>query len=232
VNIQDLKTYTEYAAKADVILGRQIAGLVVKGRPVTEKDIIDDVIAEVKRIMLSNRDIVFPGLAKAQEWGIIYGAIAQFKEKVKKDIMPIQFAKADNLIVEPIYRPHIFGIDEFSYTTPAAVPGTVTLLNYDLTTADTVDKEMFILTDIVLTDAEPPITEILITVDGEDQKALSFRKDIQVSDLHIYELPFPVVADISLKIDARAEVASTTGHWLPIGLHICLGSIHKGLTSS
>ena len=72
MNIQDLKTYTEYAAKADVILGRQIAGLVVKGRPVTEKDIIDDVIAEVKRIMLSNRDIVFPGLAKAQELSLIH----------------------------------------------------------------------------------------------------------------------------------------------------------------
>jgi len=218
MNLEDLKSYLEYADKAATILGRRIDPIG------TELSIVKDVIAEVRTIRISNRDLALPGIKRWEN--VVIGAVAWFKEKVKKDIMPLPFAKADNLIVEPVYRPHIFGLNNFQYTTPSSVPATVTLLDYSLKS----DKEIIILTDIVLPDPEPPITEIQISVDGVTYKPYSLRKDIKISDLHIYELPFPAIADVSLKIDARAEVGDVTSEWLPIGIHVVIGSELKGLT--
>jgi|GEM_PF-3305508 len=230
MNLDDLKTYLEYAQKAPSILNNEIFNAF--GVKITELDVVNDVVAEVKNFRISNRDLQFNGLARAHDLGIIVGVAAMFKDKTKKNLMPIQYAKDDNFIVEPIYRPQIFGLNQFQITTPATVPATVTLLKYDQTTtpALNVDKEILIFTDIVLLDPTPAVTELRVIVDGETQKPLSFRKDISISDLHIYELPFPVVADVGLEIDARAETANATVNFLPIGLHIAIVPLVKGLS--
>jgi hypothetical protein len=219
----------EYSLRAPQILSGELFNAF--GLKITELDVLNDVVEEVKTLRISNRDLQFNGLARAHDLGIIKGIVAMFKDKTKKNLMPIQYAKDDNFIVEPLYRPQIFGMTSFTATTPSTVPASVTLLRYDQTTtpAFQTDKEIIILTDFVLLDPEPAVTEIKITVDGETQKPLSLRKDISVSDLHIYELPFPAVADVGIRIDARAEVANATVKFLPIGLHIAIVPIVKDL---
>jgi len=224
LNLEDLKTYLSYKAKAPTILGRRV-------EPVgTELDILRDVVSEAKRLRIGYRDIEIPGIKRAWDQGVIQGAVAYFREKVKKDIMPAQYAKADNLVIEPLYRPKIFNMKDFTISwsglTPPAV---IDLLDpndtpgaYSLQT----DKELIILTDIVCLDATPAVSEILVTVDGETQRPVVPRKDWLMTDLHIYELPFPVVADINIRLQGRVESASGSFTYLPIGIHVCLGSIH------
>jgi hypothetical protein len=229
MNLGDLKFYLEYSLRAPQILSAELFNAL--GLKIAELDVVNDVVEEVKTLRISNRDLEFNGLKRAHELGIIRGVVAMFKDKTKKNLMPIQYARDDNFIVEPLYRPQIFGLNSFTATTPATVPASFTLLRYDQTStpAFQVDKEIIILTDFVFLDPEPPITELKITVDGDTQRPLTFRKDITASDLHIYELPFPVVADVGLRIEARAEVANATVTYLPIGLHIAVAPIVKDL---
>ncbi len=227
MNLEDLKTYLDYGKKAQVILSRKVDPIG------TELDILTDVYSEVKTLRISNRDFEIPGIKRAWTNNIVQGAVAYFREKVKKDIMPAQFAKDDNLIIEPLYRPKIFNMKDFTISVSGTPPLTVDLLDpgdnpgaYNLQ----VDKELIILTDIIALDASPIISELLVTVDGETQRPIVPRKDWLATDLHVFELPFPVVADINLRIQGRAE---STGDfsYLPIGIHVVLGSVHaKTLT--
>ncbi len=222
MNLEDLKSYFEWAKKAPTVLARRI-------EPIgTEYEVLRDVVAEIRKITLKERDVEMSGIKRAWDTGIIPGAIASFKDRVKKDIMPVQFAKDDNIIIEPLYRPKIFNMDSFTITWSGLTPPAVVDL---LTPGGTpgpynlqVDKEIIILTDIIAISGE--VTEILITVDGEKQRPVVPRKAFLASDLRIYELPFPVVADISLRIQGRVETASGSFTYLPIGVHACLGTIH------
>jgi hypothetical protein len=228
LNLEDLKTYLAKSKEAPALLGRRV-------EPVgTEMDILRDVVAEVKRLRIGYRDIEIPGIKRAWDQGVIQGAVAHFREKVKKDIMPAQYAKADNLVIEPLYRPKIFNMKDFTISwsglTPPAV---IDLLDpgdtpgaYNLNT----DKELIILTDIICLDASPAVYELQLTVDGETQGVVVPRKDWLATDLHIYELPFPAVADLNIRIQGRVESASGSITYLPIGIHVCLGSIRAGLT--
>jgi len=229
MNLEDLKTYLSYVPKAVTILSRRIDPIG------SEYDVLKDVIAEVRTVKLKERDIDLPGIKRAWDLGIVVGSVAYFREKVKKDIMPIQFAKDDNLVIEPLYRPKIFNMDSFTVSwTGLTPPAVIDLLTpggtpgaYNLQT----DKELIILTDIVSLDTTPAVSELLVTVDGETQRPVVPRKDFLLADVKVYELPFPVVADINLRLQGRVESASGSFTYLPIGIHVVLGSIHaKTLT--
>jgi hypothetical protein len=226
--LEDLKTYLAKSKEAPTLLGRRV-------EPVgTELDILRDVVTEVKRLRIGYRDIEIPGIKRAWDQGVIQGAVAYFREKVKKDIMPAQYAKADNLVIEPLYRPKIFNMKDFTISWSGLTsPAVIDLLDpgdtpgaYDLNT----DKELIILTDIICLDASPAVYELQLTVDGETQGVVVPRKDWLAADLHIYELPFPAVADLNIRIQGRVESASGSITYLPIGIHVCLGSIRAGLT--
>jgi hypothetical protein len=229
MNLEDLKTYLEWAKKAPTVLSRKVDPIG------SEYEILQDVVAEVRSMKIAQREVDIPGIKRAWEKGIIAGATAYFRDKVKKDIMPAQYAKDDNLIIEPLYRPKIFNMSDFTIswsgvTPPAAVdlldPGG-TAGPYSLS----VDKELIILTDIICLDASPGVHELLLTVDGETQRPVVPRKDWLATDLHLYELPFPAVSDINLRIQGRVETASGSITYLPIGIHVVLGSVHaKTLT--
>jgi len=125
MNLEDLKTYiTQYAPKARTILGRKI-------EPIgTEYDILEDVVTEVRRLKLAMRDVEIPGITRSWNENLIQAAVAYFKDKVKKDIMPVQFAKDDNLIIEPLYRPKIFNMSDFTITWSGLTPpATIDLLD-------------------------------------------------------------------------------------------------------
>jgi hypothetical protein len=223
MNLEDLKSYLATSRNAATILSREISPIG------TEMAVLQDVVAEVRTLRIANRDMEFPGIKRAWEKGIIQGAVAYFRDKVKKDIMPAQYAKDDNLIIEPLYRPKIFNMKDFTIawsglTPPAAVdlldPGD-TGGAYSLQT----DKELIILTDMVALDATPGVSEILATVDGETQRPVVCRKDFLATDLHIFEFPFPLVADINIRLQGRVESASGSFTYLPIGIHVVLGSV-------
>jgi len=229
VNLEDLKTYKSYADRARDILARYIDPIG------TEYELLASVVGEVQKLRLREREIIIPGIVRAWNAGVITGAVAWFREKVKKDIMPVQFAKDDNLIIEPLYRPKIFKMTSFTVSWSGLTPpAAIDLLTPDGTPGPyelQADKELIILTDIIALDATPAVSEILISFDSEVQRPVVPRKDFLATDLHIFELPFPVVADINLRIQGRVETASGSFTYLPIGLHICLGSIHaKTLT--
>jgi len=229
MNLEDLKTLLEWSKKARAILSRRV-------EPIgNEYDILADVVADVQSLKMIFRDITIPGISKAWSVGIVAGAVAFFRDKVKKDIMPVQYAKDDNLVVEPLYRPKIFGMTDFTVTWSGVTPPAVVDLlapngtpgPYNLQ----VDKELIILTDIIMLSGSTPVTELLVTVDGEVQRPIVMRKDFEATDLKIFTLPLPVVADINLRIQGRVETASGTFKYLPIGIHVVLGSIHaKTLT--
>jgi hypothetical protein len=224
MNLEDLRALLEWNTRARSILGREIVPRIGTRAPLTEYDVIDDVIAEVQTIRLAERDITIPGITKAKDLGIIHGAVAQFKDKVKKNIMPVQFAKDDDIIVEPLYRPAIFGLPSFRATwADVTPPAEVTLLNYELKR----DKELIILTDIIALDPTPAVTELQITVDGETQRPVSVRKDFLAAGVRIFELPFPAVADLSIAVRGRVETAKGELNYLPIGIHVVLGVDHK-----
>lgn len=206
--------------RARDILGRRIDPIG------TEFDVLKDVVEEISTIRIAERVVKIPGITRSFETGIIPGAVAHYRDRIKKDIMPVQYAKDDNLVLEPLYRPRIFGLNNFSASAPASVPGAGTIIDYTL---DTYGRELIVLTDIVALDTEPPVTEVKLTVDGNPQYVIVPRKDFKVTDLHIFELPFPAVADVSLKIEGRWEV-NASFNYLPVGLHVVQGTIIKGLT--
>lgn len=216
MNLDDLKTYLEYARRVATILSRRIDPIG------SEYDVLLDVVSEVKTLRFKERDVEVPGIKRAWDQGVIQGAVAYFRDKVKKDVMPVQFAKDDNLVIEPLYRPKIFGLTNFTVTWSGVTPpASVDLLNYNLQ----VDKELIILTDVVCI-GDPSVVELQATVDGETQRPVTCRKDFQASDVKVYEFPFPLVADINIRLQGRVETASGTFTFLPIGVHVCLGSIH------
>jgi hypothetical protein len=224
MNLEDLRALLEWNARARSILAREIVPRVGARAPLTEYDVIDDVIAEVQVLRLPERDVTIPGITKAKDLGVIHGAIAQFKDKVKKNIMPVQFAKDDDIVIEPLYRPAIFGLTEFKATWSGATPpAEVTLFSYELKR----DKELIILTDIIALDPTPALTELQFMVDGDTQRPLSVRKDFLAAGIKIFELPFPVIADLSIAVRGRVETASGEFNYLPIGIHVVLGVDHK-----
>lgn len=231
MNLEDFKTYKEYADRAASILGRRVDPLG------TEFDILKDVVAEVQQVQLADGTIIkFPGMQRAWNIGLISGAVAYFRDKVKKDIMPIQYAKDDNLIIEPIYRPQIFNMNSFNVSwSNITPPGTIDFFApggnagaYNLQQ----DKELIIITDLVFVTPNPDVTEILATVDGETQRPLSVRKNNRFpGSIQVYDLPFPLIADINIRLQGRVESASGSLEYIPIGIHVVLGSIHaKSLT--
>jgi hypothetical protein len=227
LNFEDFKTYKALSAEAANVLGRVIY------ERITEYTVLADVVSEVETLRIANRDIQIPGIKRAWNEGIIQGAVTGFKKKVQKNIMPVQFAKVDDIIIEPLYRPAIFNMKDFTITwSEKTPPATIDLLDpgdtggpYNLNS----DKELIILTDIICLDATPAVYEIQATVDGETQKVLVPRKDWLATDLHIFEFPYPLVADVDIRLQGRVESASGSFTYLPIGIHVCLGSIYKGL---
>jgi len=135
------------------------------------------------------------------------------------------------MIIEPLYRPAIFNMTDFTITWSGLTPpAAIDLLDPNGTPGPynlQVDKELIILTDIIALDAEPAVHELLVTVDGETQRPVVPRLSWQATDLHIFEFPFPIVADINLRIQGRVESASGSFTYLPIGIHVVLGSVHK-----
>jgi len=176
-------------------------------------------------VKLSERDIDIPGLTRAAN--LILQVLASFKEKERKNVMPLQYAKDDDIVLMQI-RPESFGLDNFVRT--GLTVGTVHIIPQTTGNYSVPDKQIFVITDFIEINPTPIITAIrVVNIDGVPQYPIEARLCFKASNLQIFELPHPLIADSSIDIDAKVEAAGDT-ELTPIGVWIGLGKDVPALT--
>lgn len=179
----------------------------------TEYDIVKDALAGMVKVRIANRDIKLPGLVR--NMNLIINVLAEFKSKEQRNVMPLAYAKSDDIVIAPL-RPQNFGIQSYKKDVTIAAGSYTAEDNIVPQVAGTYtipDKQIFVITDFVDFAPESPVTAIQVKdVDGESWYPVEVRKELKLSDLHVVELDFPVIADASLDIDALVErtTADTT----------------------
>lgn len=215
---------------AQTVLSRQVAPLG------TEYNMALDALRGMKNIRVSNRLITLPGLERHTP--LILQALAEFKEKRKRNVQPLMYAKSDDIVIEP-FRPEQFTVNAVTldnHIQAGLVVGERALLPtilQDAGGAATVitldDDEMFIFTDFIEMKPAIRITAIQGEIDGTLYNPLEMRLAMNETDLQIFELDFPWIADITFDIDAKVEYAGDS-ELTPFGVHICLGKLIAGIT--
>jgi hypothetical protein len=244
MDIQGLNRLYSYANTAQKILSQEIGIETVMiddrtGEEVVHKlneyDAVKDQLAGMKNVLISERKFQLPGFTRFVQQGIITGAIAQFKAKEKKPVMPLYFAKSDHLVLSAL-RPGHFGLPSFSKKVSVDANKFTAIDNLFPTAADTTyevpDDQMLIITDFIDFAPESPVTAIQVKdADGHSYQPVEVRKELRLSDLHIVELDYPIIAESTLDIDilveregADATSAEDVTHQLtPFGVWMGLG---------
>ncbi len=194
----------------------------------TEYEVVVDALSGIGKVRIGERDLELPGLARHRD--IIIKTLAEFKDKEKKNVMPLQYAKSDDIVVMAL-RPQHFGLQ--GYAKDVAIPsGKFTAVDNIIPATAGVftvpDKQIFIITDFVDVVAESPVTAIKVeNVDGIPQYAFEVRKELKITDLHLIEMDYPIIADASIDIDALVwskTAGATVSHELtPFGVWIGYG---------
>ena len=196
-----------------------------------------DALRGMKTIRLSNRDIILPGLERHTP--LILQTLAEFKEKQKRNVQPLMYAKTDDIVIEPL-RPEQFSAGASptvldNWIQAGLVVGETPLLPSVTQVADgaTVinvdDDEVFIFTDFIEMKPAIKITAIQGEIDGTLYNPLEMRLAMNETDLQMYELDYPWICDVTFDIDAKVEYAGDS-ELTPFGVHICLGKLIAGIT--
>ena len=199
----------------------------------TEYDIVKDALAGMAKVRIAEREFTLPGFAR--NMNLIINVLAEFKSKEKRNVMPLVYAKSDDIVIAPL-RPQNFGIQIYKKSVTIAA-GAYTAVDNVIPQGDgsfkVPEKQIFIITDFIDFAPESPITTIQVKdVDGESWKPVEVRKELKLSDLHIIELDFPIIADKTLDVDVLVERTTpdtsadeTVTHELtPFGVWIGYGS--------
>ena len=217
-----------YGVNAQTILGRQVAPLG------TEYQVAMDALSAMKKIRISNREITLPGL---QRWTpLVLQVLADFKDTRNRNIMPVAYAKSDDIVIEPL-RPEQFTANAVTldnWIQAGLVVGERALLpNISQAGAATVitcdDDEIFIFTDFIEMKPAIKITAIQGEIDGTLYKPLEMRLAMNETDLQMFEMDYPWICDVDFDIDAKVEYAGDS-ELTPFGVHICLGKLIAALT--
>lgn len=201
----------------------------------TEYDVVRDALVGMKTIRIANRDLTLPGLTRHTD--ICFKVLADFKDKKKRNVQPLQYAKADDIVIEPL-RPEQFTVNAVTLDNweqkalavgeRAVLPsvlqdagGTDTAISVD-------DDEVFIITDWVEMKPSTIFTALQAEVDGTLFNPAELRV-YRMTDLQMHELDFPWIADVSLDVDGKVEFAGDS-ELTPFGVHICLGKLVKSIT--
>lgn len=195
----------------------------------TEYEVVKDLLNAWATVRFGERDVKLPGFARHID--LMIAALAEYKSKKKRNVRPYPFAKSDDIVIMPL-RPQHFGIQIYKKS--------VTLDTDKYTKIDDIipqttgkfsvpSEQVFIITDFVDIEPDSPVQAIqVVDVDGDDWHAISTIKELRVSDLHIIELDYPIIADKSLNIDAlvASETAgdTVTHELVPFGVWIGFGS--------
>ena len=220
-----------YGINAQTILNHKVEPLG------TEYGVALDALSAMKKIRISDREVTLPGL---ERWTpLILQVLAGFKETRDRNVMPVAFAKADDIVIEPL-RPEQFRagagptiLDNWIQVglvvgeTPVLPSVTQVAAGATVITCD--DDELFIFTDFIELKPNIFITAIQGEIDGTLYKPLEMRLAMNQSDLQMYELDHPWIADVNFDIDAKVEYAGDS-ELTPFGVHICLGKLVAGIT--
>jgi len=198
------------------ILSKKVAGL---NR--TEYDVMMHELNLAKKIVIGEREIELTGLARNAN--MIMKILAEFKDKEKRNVMPYQLAKADDITaIFGVLRPELFGLD--NYRQEDLSVGTVNIIPQAAGTFSVPDKQIFIITDFIEFEPNPVVTAIMFTdVDGAlPKRPLETRTAFRASDLHIFSLPYVEIAQSTIDIDAKVEFTGNTelvpcGAWIGYG---------------
>jgi len=210
------------------ILNRKITSLT------DEYSVMLDALRGMKTIRISNRLVTLPGLERHTP--LILQVLAEFKEKKQRNVQPLMYAKADDIVIEPI-RPEQFTVNAVTldnWIQAALAVGERALLPAvaqvgAATTVAVDDDEVFIFTDFVEMKPAIRITAIQGEIDGSLYQPLEMRLQMNASDLQMFELDFPWICDVMFDIDAKCEYAGDS-ELTPFGVHICLGSQIAAIT--
>ena len=119
----------------------------------TEYEIVKDAIVGMSTLRIANRDILIPGMNRHID--LLIKTVAYFKQDKKKNVMPLQAAKSDDIVVEPIWRPQIFGLTTFTQTTPATVPAVINVIPQASGYYTLHDDELIVITCLLYTSPSP-----------------------------------------------------------------------------
>jgi len=192
----------------------------------TEYEIVKEALVAMSKFQIGEREIRLPGFNR--NLGLLLQCVADFKDKVKRPIMPPEIATADMITVEPL-RPEVFGLDTYKRT--GLTVGTYHIIPTAVGTwSATKDEEVVVITDWIEFLTPVNVTAIQAAdLDGEVLKPEEIRLNLKASDLHIFELKRPWICDITLDVDGKVEVAGDS-ELTPFGVHICLGKQLPALT--
>jgi len=203
----------------------------------TEMDVARDALAGMAIVRISNRDYRLPGLTRHSD--IILKTLADFKTKWKRNYVPLPFAKADDIVMEPL-RPEVFNITAAPATakdnwrqagltvgTEDIIPDAVQVAaGHTVFTLD--DEEVIVITDWVEMQATCILSALQGIIDGTTFQPEEMRVTF-MTDLQLHELNWPWISDVNLDINAKVEFAGDS-ELVPFGVHICLGKLLEGLT--
>jgi len=195
----------------------------------TEYDIVLHELAKIRTLHIANRVVEVPGLTR--NLGLITQVLAEFKDKEKRNVMPLQYAKSDDIVLMQLRPEHVAAdlvweqdvtiatgeyTDDFNIIPRAAGSFTIP------------EKQIFVVTDILELYSPPSFTAVrVVDVDGVPQYALDATLAMKATDLQIFEFPHPVIADATLDIDGKVESktagATVTTAAMPIGVWIGYG---------
>jgi len=221
MELEELKRLLEIDAEA--VLAREVEPLG------TEYDIVMHELSKIRTLHIANRVIEIPGLTR--NLGLITQVLADFKEKERRNVMPLQYAKSDDIVLMQLRAEHIAAdlVWEQDVTIAAGEYTDDFHIIPRVTGSYTVpDKQIFIITDIIELYSPPSFTGVrVVDVDGVDQYPIDATLAIKATDLQIFEFPHPVIADATLDIDGKVESkvagATVTTAAMPIGVWIGFG---------
>ena len=199
----------------------------------TEMDIARDTLAGMAIVRISNRDYRLPGLTRHSD--IILKTLADFKSKWKRNYVPLPFAKADDIVMEPL-RPEVFNITgaaKDNWRQAGLTVGTTHIIpdatqHATSATFTLEDEEVIVITDWVEMQPTCILSALQGIIDGTTFKPEEMRV-IFMTDLQLHELNWPWISDVNLDINAKVEFTGTS-ELVPFGVHICLGKLLEGLT--
>jgi hypothetical protein len=201
----------------------------------TEYEVVRDALVGMKTIRIAERELTLPGLTRNTD--LCIKVLADFKDKKKRNVQPLQYAKTDDIVIEPL-RPEQFTVNAVTldnWVQTALAVGERAVLPSVLQDAGGADRavtvdddEVFIITDWVEMKPSTIFTALQAEVDGTPFNPAEMRV-YRMTDLQIHELDFPWIADVSLDVDGKVESAGDS-ELTPFGVHICLGKLVKSIT--
>ena len=221
MEIEELKRLLEIDAKA--VLSRKVEPFG------TEYDIVKHELAKIRTLNISERTFEVPGLTRNLE--LVCQVLAEFKEKEKRNIMPLQYAKSDDIVLMQLRPEHI--AENFTYERDITLAGGKYVGTFNIIPPTSgkltiPTKQIFIITDIIELSPTAPLTAVqVVDVDGVPQYPIEATLITKATDMQVFEFPHPVIADATLDIDGKVESktagATVTTYAFPVGVWIGYG---------